>query len=140
MGFPSESLDREKAMRELQIVATSKAMALVMGQIMQAHQQGLGPAARRIGHRQGVAGRGHPQRSRCQAWPGTPCPRRSALELLESELFGHERGAHRGRRPRRAASSWPIPGHPSDEIGELSPEAQAKLLRALVRARSSAWA
>ncbi len=54
-------------------------------------------------------------------------------ELIESELFGHERGAFTGANQRKigfleAASKGSLL---LDEVGELSLEGQAKLLRAL---------
>jgi two-component system response regulator HydG len=53
--------------------------------------------------------------------------------LLESELFGHEKGAFTGADPRRegrfmAADKGTIF---LDEIGEMSPTTQAKLLRVI---------
>ena len=63
--------------------------------------------------------------------------------LLESELFGHERGAFTGATQRRigmfelAASGTLF----LDEIGEMAPQLQVKLLRAVQeRAASSASA
>lgn len=54
-------------------------------------------------------------------------------ELLESELFGHERGAFTGATQRRLGRFEMADGGTLflDELGEISPSTQVKLLRAL---------
>lgn len=54
-------------------------------------------------------------------------------ELLESELFGHEKGAFTGASSRRIGKFEQADRGTLflDEIGDMSPDAQAKVLRAL---------
>jgi two-component system nitrogen regulation response regulator NtrX len=54
-------------------------------------------------------------------------------DLVESEMFGHERGAFTGATERRLGRFELAHGGTLflDEVGDLSPEAQAKLLRTL---------
>jgi Nif-specific regulatory protein len=63
-------------------------------------------------------------RINCAALPET---------LVETELFGHERGAFTGAQARRKGKFEQADGGTLflDEIGELSPSTQAKLLRVL---------
>jgi two-component system nitrogen regulation response regulator NtrX len=54
-------------------------------------------------------------------------------ELIESEMFGHEKGSFTGATERRIGRFEQADGGTLflDEVGDLSPEAQAKLLRVL---------
>ena len=135
MGFLGEGTERDKALQQSKIVATSKAMSFVMGQVLQ-----VAPSKAAVLLR-GESGTGKellaeaihkasPRRDRplirlnCAALPS---------DLLESELFGHEKGAFTGAiATKKGRFELAHTGTLFlDEIGELSPEAQAKLLRAL---------
>ena len=63
-------------------------------------------------------------------------------ELLESELFGHERGAFTGAHQRKPGKFELADGGTIflDEIGELHPALQAKLLHVLQDGEFSGWA
>ncbi len=65
-----------------------------------------------------------------------PCANLPA-ELIEDELFGHERGAFTDAREERAGRFQQADGGTLflDEIGELRPDTQAKVLRALEEKR-----
>ncbi len=135
MGFLGENLERDKALDQAKIVATSKAMAFVMGQILQVAsskasvllrgESGTGKELLAEAIHNASARRSKPLvRLNCAALPS---------ELLESELFGHERGAFTGAvGAKKGRFELAHTGTLFlDEIGELSAEAQAKLLRAL---------
>lgn len=108
----------ERVRREIEAVAPSALHVLVTG------DTGVGKerAARSI---HGASGRGGELVVvNCGALPG---------ELLESELFGHARGAFTGAERRRAGLIAQADGGTIflDEIAELSPQGQAALLRFL---------
>jgi two-component system response regulator AtoC len=79
-------------------------------------------------HRQSPRAKGPFVRLNCGSLPAT---------LLESELFGHERGAFTGADQRKIGYLEASDGGTLflDEIGELAPTMQAKLLRVLENRR-----
>ena len=81
-------------------------------------------------HRAGSRRDGPFARLNCASIPET---------LLESELFGHERGAFTGADRRKSGHFEAADGGTVflDEIGEISPAVQAKLLRVLEERRFS---
>jgi formate hydrogenlyase transcriptional activator len=108
-----------QAIEQVALVAPTPSTVLLLGET----GVGKGVFARELHDRSGRQQR--PMVSvNCAAIPGS---------LLESELFGRERGAYTGATTRQIGRFEAA--HQStiflDEIGDLSPEAQVKLLRVL---------
>ncbi|MBI3665860.1 MAG: sigma-54-dependent Fis family transcriptional regulator, partial [Acidobacteria bacterium] len=122
-GVLGEMAGRSKAMQQvfamIQQVAPSRASVLITG------ESGTGKemVAQTI-HKLSTASAGPFVAINCAALPET---------LMESELFGHERGAFTGAAERRAGCFELAQGGTLllDEIGEMQPSIQAKLLRVL---------
>ncbi|MGC8917618.1 MAG: sigma-54-dependent transcriptional regulator [Thermoanaerobaculum sp.] len=109
----------EKLREEIARVAPSKATVLIVG------ESGTGKelVARRIHELSPRAGRPF-VRVNCAAIPE---------ELIESELFGHEKGAFTGAVRRQLGKFVQADGGTIflDEVGDMSPRTQAKVLRVL---------
>ncbi|HEY8226870.1 MAG TPA: sigma-54 dependent transcriptional regulator [Pyrinomonadaceae bacterium] len=114
----SESMQRVRSMIEK--VAETDATVLVRG------ESGTGKelVAREIHERNSARRNGAFIAVNCAALPS---------ELIESELFGHEKGAFTGAAARREGKFEQADGGTLflDEIGDMSSNVQAKLLRAL---------
>jgi two-component system nitrogen regulation response regulator NtrX len=113
----SAAMERVREM--IRRVAPTDARVLITG------ESGTGKeVAASLVHRGSARAAGPLVRLNCAAIP---------RDLIESELFGHERGAFTGAAERRRGRFELASGGTLflDEIGDLSPEAQAKLLRAL---------
>jgi transcriptional regulator with GAF, ATPase, and Fis domain len=106
-------------MRSAQRIAKSKGTVLITG------ESGTGKErVAQVIHQESSRARGPFIRVNCAALSET---------LLESELFGHERGAFTGAHKSREGRFELADGGTLllDEIGEISPALQAKLLRVL---------
>ena len=118
----SEGMQRVRSMIEK--VAETDATVLVRG------ESGTGKelVAREIHERNSVRSSGPFVAVNCAALPA---------ELIESELFGHEKGAFTGAASRRQGKFEQANGGTLflDEIGDMSSNVQAKLLRALEERR-----
>src|SRR2546421_3487937 len=118
----SDAMQRVRSMIEK--VADTDATVLVRG------ESGTGKelVARELHERSTTRGSGAFVAVNCAALPS---------ELIESELFGHEKGAFTGAAARRKGKFEQANGGTLflDEIGDMSANVQAKLLRALEERR-----
>jgi DNA-binding NtrC family response regulator len=118
----SEGMQRVRAM--IDKVAETDATVLVRG------ESGTGKelVAREVHERNSVRSKGPFVAVNCAALPA---------ELIESELFGHEKGAFTGAAALRQGKFEQADGGTLflDEIGDMSSNVQAKLLRALEERR-----
>jgi DNA-binding NtrC family response regulator len=118
----SEAMQRVRGMIEK--VAETDATVLVRG------ESGTGKelVAREIHERNSARRNGSFVAVNCAALPS---------ELIESELFGHEKGAFTGAAAKREGKFEQADGGTLflDEIGDMSSNVQAKLLRALEERR-----
>lgn len=113
----SEAMERVRAL--INRVAPTDARVLLVG------ESGTGKELAAAAIHRGSARRDHPfVRVNCAAIP---------RDLVESEMFGHERGAFTGAMQRRIGR-FELADKGTlllDEVGDLGADAQAKLLRAI---------
>ncbi|HKS28383.1 MAG TPA: sigma-54 dependent transcriptional regulator [Pyrinomonadaceae bacterium] len=123
-GLIGASSAMERVRSVIEKVAETDATVLVRG------ESGTGKelVAREIHERSSLRRRGNFVAVNCAALPS---------ELIESELFGHEKGAFTGAAARRQGKFEQANGGTLflDEIGDMSANVQAKLLRALEERR-----
>ena len=118
---PAAFVGRSEAARRVRDLLTKLARA-PFSTLLLTGETGTGKGlAARILHYSGARREGPMVEVNCAALPH---------DLLESELFGHEPGAFTGAKGRRRGLMEQAHGGTIflDEIGELSPELQAKLL------------
>ncbi|MBW7863885.1 MAG: sigma-54-dependent Fis family transcriptional regulator [Candidatus Hydrogenedens sp.] len=116
-GVVAQSAAMQAVLRECALAAPSEARLLVTG------ESGAGKeVVADIIHQWSTRAEGPLVKVNCAAIPEN---------LLESELFGHEKGAFTGAHARRLGRFEEADGGTLllDEIGEMSPALQAKLLR-----------
>ncbi len=122
-GIIGHSRGMEELYERMRVVAPTRSTVLIVG------ESGTGKelVANAL-HQNSPRGDGPFMAVNCGAIPG---------EILESELFGHERGAFTGAHQRRIGLIEAASGGTLflDEISELSPELQVKLLRVLEERR-----
>ncbi len=114
-----QSAVMQRVFREIDRVAPTKATVLISG------ESGTGKELiSRAIHRLSPRGHGPFVKVNCAAIP---------RELIESELFGHERGAFTGAQLKRRGLFEQAHGGTLflDEVGDMDVAAQAKVLRAL---------
>ncbi|MEZ5063277.1 MAG: sigma-54 dependent transcriptional regulator [bacterium] len=118
-----ESAAVKAVLRQIDKVAPTNATVLITGE----NGTGKELVANAI-HRGSTRAEGRFLQINCAAIPE---------ELIESELFGHERGAFTGATQRREGKFEAADGGTLllDEIGDMSPTVQAKVLRVLEEGR-----
>lgn len=114
-----ESAPVQRLQQEIELAAPTKARVLITGE----NGTGKELVARAI-HEGSQRSNGPFIKLNCAAIPS---------ELIESELFGHEKGAFTGAQASRKGRFELAEGGTLflDEIGEMRPEVQVKLLRVL---------
>jgi two-component system nitrogen regulation response regulator NtrX len=121
--FSDEMLGESPAMKKVREEIAK--VAPTTGRVLVTGESGTGKEliAAEI-HRQSKRGEGPFVKVNCAAIPS---------ELIESELFGHEKGSFTGAAARRRGQFEAADGGTLflDEIGDMSLSAQAKVLRAL---------
>jgi len=118
-GIVGHSRAMEETMERMKVVAPTRSTVLIVG------ESGTGKELVANGlHQISPRADGPFIAVNCGAIPG---------EILESELFGHEKGAFTGAHQRRIGLIESASGGTLflDEISELSPDLQVKLLRVL---------
>ncbi len=122
-GIVGHSRAMEELLERLRLVAPTRSTVLIVG------ESGTGKELVANALHQNSPRAGGPFVAvNCGAIPG---------EILESELFGHEKGAFTGAHQRRIGLIESADGGTLflDEISELSPDLQVKLLRVLEERR-----